>query len=225
MSIKVLLAGDHRILREGLRSLLAGQSDIEVTGEASDPETTIAMARQLKPDIVVLEAEIAGAKGVEITRLIRGELPSVKVIAHSAPAGRRMLAEMLRAGASGYLDRESGSDELIQALRSVAGGRPYLGPVVADRLIEEFTHQTAEQPAEPRSTPDPPRAYAKALTAREVEVLRLLATGKRVKEIARLLHISVKTVESHRQNMMDKLEIHSAIELVRYALREGLATI
>lgn len=224
MSIRILLAGEHRILREGLRSLLARHADIEVTGEAADPETALAMARQLKPDIVVLETEIAGAKGVEITRLIRSELPTVKVVAHSAPAGRRMLAEILRAGASGYLDRESGSDELIQALRSVAGGRPYLGPVVADRLIEEFTHQAAEQPAD-GSTSESPRGYAKTLTAREVEVLRLLATGKRVKEIARLLHISVKTVESHRQNMMDKLEIHSAIELVRYALREGLATV
>jgi DNA-binding NarL/FixJ family response regulator len=226
MSIRVLLAGDHRILREGLRSLLAGHSDIEVTGEAADPETAIAMARQLQPDIVVLEAEIAGARGAEITRHIRSELPPVKVVAHSAPPGRRMLAEMLRAGASGYLDRESGCDELMQALRSVAGGRPYLGPVVADRLIEEFGRHPSEIHTIDGGKPlDAPRGYAKTLTARETEVLRLLATGKRVKEIARLLHISVKTVESHRQNMMDKLEIHSAIELVRYALREGLATV
>ena len=225
MSIRILLAGDHRILREGLRSLLAAHGDFEVTGEAADPETALAMARQLKPDIVILEAEIAGDRGVEIARMIRSELPPVKVIAHSAPAGRRMLAEMLRAGANGYLDRESGADELLLALRSVANGSPYLGPVVADRLIDEFTPEPAARPAESGKESERSRNYAKTLTAREIEVLRLLATGRRVKEIARVLHISVKTVESHRQNMMDKLEIHSAIELVRYALREGLATV
>jgi len=225
MSIKVLLAGDHRILREGLRSLLNGHGDIEIAGEAADPATTLALARDLRADVVILDAEIAGDKGVETTRMIRSELPPVKVIAHSAPAGKRLLAEMLRAGASGYLGRESGCDELMQAVRSVAAGRPYLGPVMADRLIDEFAHHSPSSDAAKAGIAEMQRGYSKALTAREVEVLRLLASGKRVKEIARLLHISVKTVESHRQNMMDKLEIHSAVALVRYALREGLATV
>lgn len=225
MSIRILLAGDHRILREGLRSLLNGQGDIEIAGEAADPAATLVMARDLRADVVILDAEIAGDKGVETTRMIRSELPPVKVIAHSAPAGKRLLAEMLRAGANGYLGRESGYDELMQAVRSVAAGRPYLGPVAADRLIDEFAHNSISSGSAKLNRIGSERGYTKALTAREIEVLRLLASGKRVKEIARLLHISVKTVESHRQNMMDKLEIHSAVALVRYALREGLATV
>ena len=227
MSIRVLLTGDHRIVREALSYLLAKHADIEIAGEAADPEKAIAMARELTPDIVILEAEMGGAKGVEITRQIRADLPAVKVIAHSAPAGRRMLADMLRAGASGYLDRESGFDELLQAVHSVAAGRPYLGSMAADSLIEEFTRQPAAiaAAASQGTSSERPRPYPKTLTAREIEVLRLLATGKRVKEIARILHISVKTVESHRQNMMDKLDIHNAIELARYALREGLASV
>jgi DNA-binding NarL/FixJ family response regulator len=225
MSIRVLLAGDHRILREGLRSLLNGHGDIEIAGEAADPAATLALARDLRADIVILDSEIAGDKGVETTRMIRSELPPVKVIAHSAPPGKRLLAEMLRAGANGYLGRESGCDELMQAVRSVAAGRPYLGPVMADSLIDEFAHHSSPSGSAKPGGTEPQRGYSKTLTAREVEVLRLLASGKRVKEIARLLHISVKTVESHRQNMMDKLEIHSAVALVRYALREGLATV
>jgi DNA-binding NarL/FixJ family response regulator len=222
MSIRVIVAGDHRILREGLCGLLAHREGIEVLGEAADAESTMALCRERSPEIVILETDMSGGTGVGITSRIRAQFPGVKVIAHSAPAGRRILGSMLRAGASGYLDRESGFDELLKALDSVATGRPYLGTIAADSLIEELTippHAGTDRIS------DSSRIYAKALTAREIEVLRLLATGKRVKEIARILHISVKTVESHRQNMMDKLEIHNAIELARYALREGLATV
>jgi DNA-binding NarL/FixJ family response regulator len=226
MRTRVLLAGDHRVLREGVRSLLAQHTDIEIAGEAADAEAAVSAVRDARPDIVLLEAGMSGARGVEITRRIRGEFASVRVIAHSPPAGRRMLADMLRAGASGYLDRESGCDELLQAIRSVAAGRPYLGPLAADSLMDEFAGRArAAKATVAENAPERPQTYLKTLTAREIEVLRLLATGKRVKEIARILHISVKTVESHRQNMMDKLEIHSAIELARYALREGLASV
>lgn len=225
MSIRVVLAGDHRILRDGLRCILTQNVDIEIAGEATDATSVLALARDLRPHIVLLEVEMDGTKASEITWQIRNDLPHVRVIGHSVPRGRRMLADMLRAGASGYLDRESGSDELLQAIRSVAAGRPYLGPMAADSLIEEFAGAAAAPEAGVESVSDRPNSYTKVLTAREVEVLRLLATGKRVKEIARILHISVKTVESHRQNMMDKLEIHSAIELTRYALRQGLVTV
>ncbi|HKE28892.1 MAG TPA: response regulator transcription factor [Bryobacteraceae bacterium] len=223
MTISILLAGDHCILREGLRSLLSRCSDIQITGETADVETTMASVRDLTPDLVLLEAEMAGEKGVQLAGRIRSEFPEVKVIAHSAPPGRRMLADLLRAGTGGYLDRASGTDDLMQAIRSVAAGRPYLGPLAADSLVEEFA-QRLDASADSNHKHEQP-SYIKTLTAREVEVLRLLATGKRVKEIARVLNISVKTVESHRQNMMDKLEIHNAIELARYALRQGLVSI
>ena len=224
MSTRILLAGDHCVLRVGLRCLLAQCSDLEVAGEAGDVDATMASIRALTPDIALLEAEMAGARGVEIARRIRHEYPTVRVIVHSAPPGRRMLADMLRAGASGYLDRASSCEELMQAIHSVAAGRPYLGPLAADSLMEEFAPRP-ETPVDGAPGLDQKTSYASILTAREIEVLRLLATGKRVKEIARILHISVKTVESHRQNMMDKLEIHNAIELARYALREGLVSI
>lgn len=220
MSIKVLLAGDDRILLDGLCCLLARHDDIEVTG-AADGQTVIAGCRELQPDIVLLDAGIAGAGGEDITRRLRAEVPSVKVIAHSAPPGRAVLGAILRAGASGYLDRGSGVDELVKVLRSVSAGRPYPGNVPADNTMEELTPSPPGSDAAFQRLRRPPRV----LTAREIQVLRLLATGMRVKEIARALNISVKTVESHRQNMMDKLEIHNAIELARYALREGLASV
>ena len=221
MSIRVLLASDDRILREGLSSLLAKHADIEIIAEACDGETAVSSCRELRPEVVLLDAGMIGAIGAEITRRIRTEAPTVKVIAHSAPPERGLLGAILRAGASGYLDRGSGVDDLLKALRMVAAGRPYLANASADSVIEEAT---APHPAS-GATPERPRKSARLLTTREIEVLRLLATGMRVKEIARVLNISVKTVESHRQNMMDKLEIHNAIELARYALREGLASV
>jgi DNA-binding NarL/FixJ family response regulator len=217
MSIRILLADDHRILREGLRSLLAQQSDIVVVGEASDGETAVALARELRPDIVIMDVVMPGLGGVEATRQIRTGLRDTKVIGLSMHSDRRFVSEMLRAGALGYLVKDSAFEELNQAVRTVMQGRPYLSVAITGSLVEDFVRQACTQ--ERQSTP------LHMLTSREQEVLRLLADGKRVKEIAHFLNISVKTVESHRQNIMDKLEIHSTIELTRYALREGLTSI
>jgi DNA-binding NarL/FixJ family response regulator len=222
MCIRVLLADHQRIVREGLCSLLAHCTDVKLVGEAADGETAIAAARKLRPDIVILEAALPGVDGVEATRRIRVELPEVKVVALSAQSDRRTVIDMLRAGASAFLAKESGFDELLEAVRSVRDGRPYLGIMATGSLIDELTGHMA---LAGKTHVEHPREHAKTLTAREVEVLQLLASGKRVKEIARVLGISVKTVESHRQNMMDKLQIHSAIELTRFALREGLASV
>lgn len=222
MRIRVLLADPQRIVREGLRSLLACRTDIEIVGEAADGETAIAAARELRPDIVILEVAMPGVDGMEATRRIRAELPEIKVVALSAQSDRRTVIDMLRAGASAFLAKECGFDELMEAVRSVRDGRTSLGAMATGSLIDEVTGRIAlpdKMPA-PRS-----RGHGKTLTGREVEVLQLLAGGKRVKEIAKALGISVKTVESHRQNIMDKLEIHSGIELTRYALREGLASV
>lgn len=217
MSIRILLADDHRILREGLRSLLAQQTDITVVGEASDGETAVALARELRPDIVIMDVVMPGLGGVEATRQIRTDLRDTKVIALSMHSDRRFVSEMLRAGALGYLVKDSAFEELNQAVRSVMQGRPYLSAAITGSLVEDFVRQACME--ERHSTP------LHMLTSREQEVLRLLADGKRVKEVAHSLNISVKTVESHRQNIMDKLEIHSTIELARYALREGLTSI
>jgi DNA-binding NarL/FixJ family response regulator len=217
MNIRILLADDHRILREGLRSLLVQQADIIVVGEASDGEAAVALARELRPDIVIMDVVMPGLGGVEATRQIRTELRDTKVIGLSMHADRRFVSEMLRAGAMGYLVKDSAFEELNLAVRTVMQDRPYLSAVITGSLVEDFVRQASAQ--ERQTTP------LQMLTSREQEVLRLLADGKRVKEIAHLLNISTKTVESHRQNIMDKLEIHSTIELTRYALREGLTSI
>ena len=218
MSIRILLADDHRILREGLRSLLAQQPDVSVVGEASGGEEVVALARQLRPDVVIMDVVMPGLDGVAATRLIREELPATKVIALSMHSDRRFVSEMVRAGAQGYLVKDSAFEELNQAVRTVMADRPYLSAAITGTLVEDFVRQASSQERAPLSP-------LHMLTAREQEVLRLLADGKRVKEIAHMLSISTKTVESHRQNVMDKLEIHSTIELTRYALREGLTSI
>ena len=218
MSIRILLADDHRILREGLRSLLAQQPDINVVGEASDGETAVSLALQLRPDLVIMDVVMPGLDGVAATRRIHAECPDTRVIALSMHSDRRFVSEMVRAGALGYLVKDSAFEELNQAVKTVMANRPYLSAVITGALVEDFVRQT--------STQERPPAYPlRMLTTREQEVLRLLADGKRVKDIARDLNISAKTVESHRQNIMDKLEIHSTIELTRYALREGLTSI
>ena len=218
MSVRIVLADDHRILREGLRSLIAQQADLELVGEAATGEEAVELARRTKPDVVIMDVVLAGMDGVEATRRIHAELRETRIIALSMHSDRRYVSEMLRAGASGYLVKDGAFEELNQAIRTVMAGRPYLSAVITGSLVEDFVRQTAAQEA-PATSP------LAMLTAREMEVLRLLANGKRVKDIAALLNISVKTVESHRQNVMDKLEIHSTIELTRYALREGLATV
>ncbi len=218
MSIRIVLADDHRILREGLRSLLAQQPDVTVVGEASDGDAVVNLARELRPDLIIMDVVMPGTDGITATRQIRAECPDTKVIALSMHSDRRFVSEMVRAGALGYLVKDSAFEELNQAVRTVMSNRPYLSAVITGTLVEDFVRQTS---ASERSTASP----LHMLTGREQEVLRMLADGKRVKEIAHLLTISVKTVESHRQNIMDKLEIHSTIELTRYALREGLTTI
>jgi DNA-binding NarL/FixJ family response regulator len=218
MSIRILLADDHRILRDGLRSLLAQQPEVIVVGEASDGETAVTLAISLRPDVVIMDVVMPGVDGVAATRRIQAECPETRIIALSMHSDRRFVSEMVRAGALGYLVKDSAFEELNQAVKSVMANRPYLSASITGSLVEDFVRQASTQE---RSAVSP----LEMLTAREQEVLRLLADGKRVKEIAHQLNISAKTVESHRQNVMDKLEIHSTIELARYALREGLTSI
>src|ERR1017187_5511487 len=218
MNIRILLADGHRILREGLRSLLAQQPDITVVGEASNGEAAVALVRELRPDLVIMDVVMPGMGGISATRQIRAECPDTRVIALSMHSDLRFVSEMVRAGALGYLVKDSTFEELHEAVRSVIANRPYLSTVITGTLVEDFFRQT-------NALEGPPVSPLQSLTGREQQILGLLADAKRVKEIARLLNISVKTVESHRQSVMDKLEIHTTMGLTQYALRKGLTSI
>ena len=215
MRLRLLLADDHGMFREGLRALLEKQTDIQVVGEAANGREAVRLARDLKPTVVVMDVSMPDLGGVEATRRILKRSPKAKVIALSMHSDRRFVVEMLRAGAQGYLLKDCAYDELVRAIRTVAGGRAYLSPRIAGVVLEDCVRSTAPEAAAP----------APALTAREREVLQLLAEGHGTKQIARRLHVSTKTIDTHRHNIMNRLDIHSVAELTKYAVREGLTTL
>ena len=216
MSIRILLADDHRIVRDGLKTLLEKQSDMEVIAEAEDGRTTVNLARKLLPDIVIMDITMPDLNGIDATRKIVSELPSSKVIALSMHSDRRFVSGSLEAGASGYLMKDCAFDELVNAIRYVmSSNRTYLSPKVADIVVKNYVNKFSKT-----RTPSPP-----TLTNREREMLQLLAEGKTTKEIASGLHVSIKTVETHRRNIMSKLNSHSVADLIKYALREGLISL
>lgn len=210
----ILLADDHRVVREGLRTLLAQEPDLSVIGEASDGREVVTLARTLRPDVIIMDIAMPELSGIEATRLIVSENPSIRIVALSMYADRRFVTQILRAGALGYVLKEAAFEELARAIRTVATGKPYLSQTVAGFVVEEFMRQVSTTTSK----------SLEILTSRETEVLRLLAEGKRAKEIALELKIGVKTAEAHRQNLMNKLEMHSIAELTRFAIREGLTT-
>ena len=213
MSTTILLVDDHRIVREGLRTLLGQQPDLTVVGEASDGRDAVAQACLLRPDVIVMDIAMPELNGVEATRLILAQLPAVRIVALSMYADRRFVAEILRAGALGYVLKDGAFEELALAIRTITEGKTYLSPSIAGLVVEELMQRT--------SAPGSPSLGG--LTPRERQVLKLLADGMRPREIALELSISVKTVEVHKQNLMNKLEIHTAAELTRFAIREGLS--
>jgi len=213
MSTTILLVDDHRIVREGLRTLLGQQPDLEVVGEAADGRDAVMQARLLRPDVIVMDIAMPELNGVEATRLILAELPQARIVALSMYADRRFVAEILRAGALGYVLKDGAFEELALAIRTITEGKTYLSPSIAGLVVEELLQRT--------SAPGSPSLGG--LTPRERQVLKLLADGMRPREIALELAISVKTVEVHKQNLMNKLEIHTASELTRFAIREGLS--
>ncbi len=214
MSTTILLVDDHRIVREGLRTLLGQQPDLEVVGEAADGRDAVTQTRLLRPDVIVMDIAMPELNGVEATRLILAELPATRIVALSMYADRRFVAEILRAGALGYVLKDGAFEELALAIRTITEGKTYLSPSIAGLVVEELMQRT--------SAPGSPSLGG--LTPRERQVLKLLADGMRPREIAQELAISVKTVEVHKQNLMNKLEIHTASELTRFAIREGLST-
>ncbi len=215
MSIKVILADDHKIMREGLRSLLEKEPDIEVVAEAENGRTAVQQVQELSPDIVIMDVSMQDLNGIEATRQIIARYPDVKVLALSMHSDKTYVAGILSAGASGYLLKDSAFDELAEAIRVVISGQFYLSSRVAASVTKDYVRHLS-------GTSDP--STHSNLTAREREVLQLLAEGKSKKQVALQLNMSVKTVETHRQKIMEKLDIYSIAELTKYAIREGLTS-
>ena len=215
MSIKIILADDHNIMRQALRVLLENEPDIEVVGETVDGQAALGLARETKPDVVIMDIAMPGLNGVEATRKIIAKVPGTKVIALSAHSDRRFVSRMFKAGASGYLLKDCLFEELAVAIRTVAKNQIYVSPKIANVVVKGFIR---------RPLKDDLTVFS-ILTDREREVLQLLSEGKTTKQIAALLKVSVKTVETYRQHIMDKLNIRSIAGLTKYAIREGLTSL
>jgi DNA-binding NarL/FixJ family response regulator len=215
MSIRILLADDHKIMRDGLRTLLAQQADMEVVAEADNGRTAVALARELEPDVIIMDIGMPEMNGIEAARQIRRHQPAARVIALSMHSDRRFVAGMLGAEASGYLLKDCAFEELAHAIHTVMSGQVYVSPGIAKTVLEDYARALAGREA----------AEGPPLSPREREVLQLLAEGKSTKQIARALSLSVKTVETHRAQVMSKLGLHSVAELTKYAIREGLTSL
>ncbi len=216
--IRVLLADDHTILREGIRLLLSAQPDIEVVGEAGDGKEAVGKAHELRPDIVLMDIAMPGMNGLEATRRIRAEDKEIQVLILSMYEDQDYVLPILEAGASGYVLKRTATSELVSAIRAVYEGNSFLYPSVAKMLIQDYLRRGVGGQGPPSGGQDP----RGTLSERELEVLRLIGEGLTNQQIADRLFISIKTVQAHRSNIMEKLNIHDRVELVKYAIRHGL---
>ncbi len=212
MDIRVLLADDHKIVREGLRFILEMESDINVVAEAGTGRMAVQLAMEVEPDVAVIDIAMPEMNGIEATRRILCEKPDIKVLALSMHSARRFVEEALSAGAKGYLLKDCASEELVRAIHTVAANETYLSPKVADMIVKDYMKRLPESESPSRTL----------LSTREREVLQLIAEGHSTKEIAFALDVSIKTIETHRQQIMKKLNLHSVAALTRFAIREGL---
>ncbi|MDA8404321.1 MAG: response regulator transcription factor [Desulfobacteraceae bacterium] len=215
MTIKILLADDHKITRDGLKALLENQKNMTVVGEADNGRRAVRLAAELKPDVVVMDINMPELNGIEATRQIVAELPGTKIIALSMYSDKRYVVGMLKAGVSGYLLKNCAFDELVAAISSVMNSQNYMSQKIAGTVMKEYATILEASDSSPASL----------LSAREREVLQLIAEGMKTKDIADRIHVSVKTVETHRQQIMRKLNVTSIAELTKIALREGLTSL
>jgi DNA-binding NarL/FixJ family response regulator len=216
--IKVLLVDDHRILREGVRALLADEPSIAVIGEARDGAEAVAQVDTLDPDVVVMDLLMPQMSGLEATAIIREQHPGVKVLILSMYDDDEYVQQVIQAGASGYVLKGVAADELVLAINEVYRGSSFLYPAIAAKLIEDYVRRVRNDDAAEAGVSEP-------LTPREREVLKLIAEGNTNQDVAKTLSVSKKTVESHRANIMRKLDAHDVTELVKYAIRTGLITL
>ena len=212
MNIKVLLVDDHTIVRHGLRALLEKEADMEVVSEAGSGRDAMQLARELLPDVIVMDIAMPDMNGIDAARRIVADHPKINILALSMLGDKRFVFEMFSAGVKGYLLKDCAADELVRAIRAVHHGEMYLCPQIAGIIVKDFI----KLPLETFTETSP------ALTSREREVLQLIAEGKNAKEIAFILRLSSKTVDTFRQSIMKKLGLSTVAELTKYAVREGL---
>lgn len=214
MSIQIILAEDHRITREGLVNMLEDQPDMEVVGEAGNGREAIQLARELSPDLVIMDVTMPDLNGIDSTRVIASNPKNIKVIALSMYSDKQFVQGMMQAGASGYLLKDCAFSELVHAIRAVFKGDTYLSPGIAGIVVEDYVSKLSRSASSASSV----------LTRREREVLQLISEGESTRHIAAKLAISVKTVETHRRQMMGKIGIRTVAGLTKYAIREGLTS-
>ena len=214
MTTKILLADDHQMVLEGLASLLANEEGLEVVGQARDGRMAVRLVEELSPDVVVMDVNMPEMNGIDATRQVLAQSPDVKVIALSMHSDKRFVLQMLKAGANGYLLKEAAFRELARAIRCVRAGETYLSPKITGVVVDDYVRRGSSDHA----------SVAPVLTPRDREVLQLVAEGKSSKEIAAGLHLSLKTIETHRWQIMRKLDIRSIAGLTKYAIREGLTS-
>jgi DNA-binding NarL/FixJ family response regulator len=212
--MKILIADDHGVVRQGLKALIETEAGMQVVGEASDGQEVVQLARQLSPDIILMDIAMPNLNGIEATRLILEDNPQIRIIALSVHSDKHFITEMLKAGASGYILKSCLFDEVLRAIQTVASGDYYLSPKITDVVVDDYKYYmaTINKSAQVRLTP------------RERRIIQLLTEGKSSKQIALRLHLSPKTVDSNRREIMNKLGIFSLAELTKYAIREGLTS-
>jgi two-component system response regulator NreC len=215
MRIRIVLADDHKITRQGLINMLKDQRDMEVVGEAENGHGAVKLAKELSPNVVIMDVSMPDLNGISATRRIVAESSKSKVIGLSMHSDKRFVKGMFEAGASGYLLKDCAFEELVQAIQAVASNRVYLSPSIASIMVEEVLKAPSEKET----------SKVSLLTDREREIVQLLAEGKSTKDIAYRLNLSIKTIESHRRRIMDRLEIQSIAELTKFAIKEGLTSL
>ena len=214
MALEILITDDHTLFRQGLRSLLESEG-FRVTGEAADGRTAVKLAKQLQPDAVIIDVSMPGLNGIDATKQIRHDSDGVKVIVLSMRSDSRAVLDAFAAGACAYLLKEAAFEEVVVALRVVLQGKTYLSPAIAHVVVRNSVERWSAKPG----------AAPRGISGREREILQLVAEGRSSKEMAASLYVSMKTIETHRKQIMDKLNLHSIAELTKYAIREGVTSL
>jgi two-component system, NarL family, response regulator NreC len=215
MGVRILLAEDHVVMREGLRGLISRQADMEVVGEANDGQEAIELARELRPDVVIMDVRMQGHDGVEATRQIKVEMPDVKIVVLSAYGNREYIMGMAKAGMSGYLLKDCAFEELVGAIRTVLQNKSYLSPAAAQVILDaQFEIEATRGAAHNRDS----------LSESDLALIKLLADGKSAREIAARNNLSIKTIEGRRRRIMRRMNVATMAELIRYAVRERIVS-